>query len=187
MCVTFREGWEQRVSDCCDALCCLHVAPISVGTICLLGTFFFLPRHCRLQEMPSCQVAPLFAADRAAPEAGAACGIMQLCASPFPFRDLDGVIALAQLHLGCGHRFWSAPGSWLLTLIYANLRTAGNYMHVLVFRKFLQSPRSGDSFVQHQENELFILMGISDTLGHVKRPACVLLLVMEEGWWKKNR
>lgn len=35
--------------------------------------------------------------------------------------------------------------------------------------------------MQHQENELFLLMGISDTLGHVKRPACVFLLVMEEG------
>lgn len=34
--------------------------------------------------------------------------------------------------------------------------------------------------MQHQENELFILMGISDTLGHMKRSACVLL-VMEEG------
>lgn len=54
-------------------------------------------------------------------------------------------------------------------------------MHVLVFRKFLQSPRRGDFFMQHQENELFILMGISDTLRHMKRPACVFLLVMEEG------
>lgn len=35
--------------------------------------------------------------------------------------------------------------------------------------------------MQHQENELFILMGISDTLGHMKRPACVFLLVTEEG------
>lgn len=175
----FREGWEQCVSGCCNALCCFHITPISVGTICLLGTFFFasslqasgnaiLPGGTSICSRSRCSLWDNVA-------------LCQPITSHGPFRDLDGVIALAQLHLGCGHCFWSAPGSWLLTLIYASLRAAGNYMHVLVFRKLLQSPRSEDFFMQHQENELFLLMGISDTLGHVKRPACVFLLVMEEG------
>lgn len=45
----------------------------------------------------------------------------------------------------------------------------------------MQSPRSRDFFVQRREDEFFILMSISDTLGHMKRPACVFLLVMAEG------
>lgn len=52
-------------------------------------------------------------------------------------------------------------------------------MHVLAFRKLMWSPRSRD-FIQHQEDKLIIL-SISDTLGHMKRAACVFLLAMTEG------
>lgn len=45
----------------------------------------------------------------------------------------------------------------------------------------MQSLRSRDFFMQHWEDELFILISISDTLGHMKRPACVSLLVMAKG------
>ena len=45
----------------------------------------------------------------------------------------------------------------------------------------MQSPRSRDFFMLHWEDELFILMSISDALGHVKRPACAFLLVIAEG------
>lgn len=45
----------------------------------------------------------------------------------------------------------------------------------------MQSPRSRGFFMQHWEDELFILMSISDTLGHMKRPACVSLFVMAKG------
>lgn len=35
--------------------------------------------------------------------------------------------------------------------------------------------------MQHRDDELFILMSISDTSGHMKKMACVFILVMSEG------